>query len=274
MSRWRRVAGDPAERRAPGGARCPAGLCRDVRPAAQLLSLSRQRKEPKKGDPTSAPLAARGARCGARGAGRVQKLAPAGLGRSALDGALRAPRPRLAALLAAAHGEGEEPRLAAHRLGHGASLRSRLRLPGIGMPMWCVASRGQRRGEGHGRASFGRRWRCRRRPLRGVRRCAPVPGCAPGGAVPFFVSPKKGTKERRPGCGAPRCARGSLRCSVRGGGRRTRPLRGLGQLRPTALRAATPRAPALLGAAYGTDETLSARCASPRRRRVAALAPG
>ena len=24
------------------------------------------------------------------------------------------------------------------------------------------------------------------------------PGCAPGGAVPFFASPKKGTKERRP----------------------------------------------------------------------------
>ena len=28
--------------------------------------------------------------------------------------------------------------------------------------------------------------------------CIGWPGCAPGGAVPFFVSPKKGTKERRP----------------------------------------------------------------------------
>jgi hypothetical protein len=38
-------------------------------------------------------------------------------------------------------------------------------------------------------------------------------GSRPGSRVTFFASPKKVTKERRPGLCAPRCARGSLRCS-------------------------------------------------------------
>ena len=41
-----------------------------------------------------------------------------------------------------------------------------------------------------------------------------APGFRPGGRLPFFGSPKKGSKERRPDAFAPRVARGALWCSV------------------------------------------------------------
>ncbi len=81
--------------------RACAGTC-----ARRPLPFFACQRNTKKGTRRRRP-AARGVRCGARGAGRVQKLAPAGLGQSAIDVALRAPRPRPAALLAAAHGEGD-----------------------------------------------------------------------------------------------------------------------------------------------------------------------
>ena len=74
---------------APAGRAALRASCRDVRPAAQFLSLLRQRKEPKKGDPDAAPLAgARGPlRCSRRGA--VAETRPCGAQTSAPDGAAR-----------------------------------------------------------------------------------------------------------------------------------------------------------------------------------------
>ena len=240
---------------------------RDVRPAAHLFSLLCQRKLVKKGDPTSAPLAARGVRCGARGPGRVQKLAPAGLRQSALDVALRAPQPRPAALLAAAHGEGKESRLAAHRLGLGrrvaalAPARDRDVETGCGEP------------GGRPRASVARaECRRRRRPLRGVRRCAPVAGMCARRRTYFLCFAKesrqrKATRRRRPSL-----ARG-VRCGARGAGRvqKLAPA-GLEQSAlDVALRAPRPRPAALLAAAHGEgNNTLgSLRIASAAARRCA-----
>ncbi len=76
---------------------------REVRPAAPFLSLSRQRKEPKKGDPDAAPRCAGfPAVLGPRG--RAQSSPPAGARTTAPDGAARRD-PRAPALLGAAYGE-------------------------------------------------------------------------------------------------------------------------------------------------------------------------
>jgi hypothetical protein len=109
-------------------------------------------------------------------------------------------------------------------------------------------------------------------------------GLRPGGRPAFFASPKKVGKgpkgdplisrsevsgyQRRPGCGGPRCARTSLRCSVGGHRRGTRYV-GCAHCARTAAASqftkrtarAAPR-PALLGTAYG--ESVSARFALPR----------
>ena len=53
------------------------------------------------------------------------------------------------------------------------------------------------------------------------------PGSAPGGAVPFFASPKKGTKERRPCCQRP-CASLRATCGARGRGAPRNSLRACG----------------------------------------------
>ncbi len=108
------------------------------------------------------------------------------------------------------------------------------------------------------------------RPWRGVRRCAPVAGMCARRRRSFLCLAKEGnqrkaTRMRRP------AARGSLRCSGRGGGRRTRPLRGLGQLRPTAPRAATP-AP-LRSSAPHTGQTEPLRLAAHRLGRTAPVSP-
>ena len=94
------------------------------------------------------------------------------------------------------------------------------------------------------------------------------PGCAPGGAVPFFVSPKKGTKERRPHFACPSAAlRATCGARSRGGIaeltsrlRRSVQTTAMSQFTKrmhAALHAPAPR-PALLGTRRGEWETTRA----------------
>ena len=87
------------------------------------------------------------------------------------------------------------------------------------------------------------------------------PGCAPGGAVPFFVSPKKGTKERRPQVCDPSAA---LR-----GKPASRGLRGAPQ---NSLRAA--RSVQTTAASQSTKRVHAALHAPPRKPRAAGAATG
>ena len=87
------------------------------------------------------------------------------------------------------------------------------------------------------------------------------PGCAPGGAVPFFVSPKKGTKERRPQVCDPFAA---LR-----GKPASRGLRGAPQ---NSLRAA--RCVQTTAASQSTKRVHAALHAPPRKPRAAGAATG
>ena len=94
------------------------------------------------------------------------------------------------------------------------------------------------------------------------------PGCAPGGAVPFFVSPKKGTKERRPHFACPlRFATGQpavlgRRAAPQNSLRATRSVQTTAASQSTkrmhaALHAPAPR-PALLGTRRGVAKSIRA----------------
>ena len=99
------------------------------------------------------------------------------------------------------------------------------------------------------------------RPCGARARCASWPGCAPGGAVPFLASPRKGTKERRPGCGALRFATGCTEACSAGAGKKELALFACGERGSDSFFSFS--APALQASAPQTGHEHSARFALP-----------